>query len=148
VKISIDPVRVEQALDTQPDLAIDGFRYTSHQGPFPETAAEFADRRAKFFDEDYRCQIATACAYYRLFGIDKGRGSYGLKHLVESWGHDKTGRTGYVTNGCAILAAVICGYALVRERNSPNCRFKKDLAPPLRLQDPTPGDRRRNKKGN
>lgn len=122
---SANVASVMQALSTQPELAVDGFRHVTRHGPFPPTEAEFAASRAKFLDERYLRQIETACAYYRGFGIDTRSGSYGLKHRVERWGASQAGLVGYVTNGCAIVAAVMCGYKVIREKNSPNCRFKK-----------------------
>ena len=127
MKTPLTLANLTQALATLPDLAISGFRHNTRHGPFPRTEADFAESRAMFFQPEYLRQIETSCAYYREFGIDKGFGSYGLKHRVERWGMklEHTGLTGYVTNGCAIIAAVLCGYKLIRERNSPNCRFRK-----------------------
>ncbi len=116
--------RAMSALAQHPDLCIDGFRHTTRRGPYPSNDAEFAERRAMFMEPEYLRQICTACKYIREFGIDKGGGSYGLKHWIERWGQE-TGLEGYITNGCGILAAVLSGYKLVRKRNSPNCRFKK-----------------------
>ena len=80
-----------------------------------------------FFQPEYLRQFRTACEYYHEFGLDKGVGSYGLKHRIERWGMtlERGGLTGYVTNGCAIAAAVMCGYKTVRMKDSPNCGFKK-----------------------
>ena len=127
---SANVAHLQQALATQPDLAISGFRHRTRKGQFPSTDAEFAEHRAQFFQPECLRQIETACRYYREFGIDKRDGSYGLKHRIERWGQSRPGLVGYVTNGCAILAAVMCGYKPVRWKDSPNCRFKKNYRPP------------------
>lgn len=120
----IDPAHTQRVLSKYPDLGIDGFRHITHRGPYPSNDAEFAERRALFLVPKYLQQIDTAYAYLQHFDIDKHTGSYGLKHWMERWGREN-GMESYVTNGCAIVAAVLSGYQLVRERNSPNCRFRR-----------------------
>ncbi len=82
-----------------------------------------------FLKPKYLHQVETACEYLYhvhhsgLCDMDQV-GSYGLKHLMEDWGR-KSGFADYVTNGCAILGAVLSNYAVIRERDSPNCSFRK-----------------------
>ncbi len=123
MNLHADPANVQKTLIALPDLCIDGFRHYTRRGAYPSTQEEFAKRRAMFLDPEYLSQIATACAYLNLFTIDRKDGSYGLKHTVERWGRE-AGMQRYVTNGCVILAASMSGYRIVRERNSPNCRFR------------------------
>ena len=120
----IDPVRTQRVLAKYPDLGIDGFRHITPSGPYPSNDAEFAKRRAMLMEPKYLQHIDTACTYLCHFEIDKHASSYGLKHRMENWAREN-GMESYVTNGCAILAAVLSGYQLVRERNSPNCRFRR-----------------------
>jgi hypothetical protein len=118
-----DLARLKSALAQHPDLGIDGFRHMTRRGPYPSNDAEFAERRAMFMEPEYLRQIDTAYEYLNHFDIDKHTGSYGLKHLMENWGREN-GLESYVTNGCAILAAILAGYQIVRQRNSPNCTFR------------------------
>lgn len=119
---------VKQALSTLPDLTIDGFRHTTRSGPYPRTNEDFAERRAMFMQSTYLEQIDTACEYFNRFDIEKRNGSYSLKHQIERWGYS-VGRSDFVANGCAILAAIMSGYKIVRERNSPNCKFRCTATP-------------------
>lgn len=121
---NIAPFRIEHALSQQPALCIGGFRHDTSSQNSPFSNENFPKYRAQFLEPEYLSQIDTACEYLRHFEIDKKSGSYGLKHLIERWGAD-VGLEPYIANGCAILAAILCGYKVVRIRNNPNCRFKR-----------------------
>jgi hypothetical protein len=123
----IDDLKRKLAL--HPDLCIDGLRYNCHRPASPYSDARFPERRSMFLKPNYLHQVETACEY--LYHLHHSRlsdmeqiGSYGLKHRIEDWGR-KSGFADYVTNGCAILGAVLSGYALIHERDSPNCSFRK-----------------------
>lgn len=115
---------VRKIMANYPDLSIDGFRYKDRQVPHPATDEVFMDRRSQLVEDYELRRIMTACEYIHKFPIEGQRpvDSYALKHRAERWGHE-FGMEGYVTNGAAIVAAVLCGYSIIREKNSPNCRF-------------------------
>jgi len=113
---------INQVLTTLPDLSSNGFHFYDRGTPHPATGKEFEEMRSDLL-KDFRIEeIQTACDYLQLFPIE--RGSYGLKHDIERWGY-KVGKAGYVCNGATIVAAILCGYSIVREPNSPNCKFSK-----------------------
>ncbi len=118
--------RIQAVLDQQPALTVDGFRFNTGKGLYPNTDEELAERRAMLLQPEYLAYLDTAIEYFRHFEIDKKAGSYGLKHCIENWGYS-VGLSHYVPNGCAILAASMSGYKIVRERNSPNCKFRREL---------------------
>ena len=107
-------------LDQNPDLSANGWRYkgSRHDPEMPEE--RFQQFRFALTTPDGIAQIETACQYLRQFGPSPRNGSYGLKHDIEYWGSD-VGLEPYVSNGAAIVAAILCGYRIKRERNSPNC---------------------------
>lgn len=116
--------RIKQALANHPDLCIDGFRSEIHLLNSPYSDANFPSRREMFFEPEFLHHVVVACAYFSIFEIDEKWGSYGLKHDIERWANE-FGLGRWITNGCAILAASICGYDVVREEDSPNCRFRR-----------------------
>lgn len=120
---TLDRTHMKKVLDQHPDLSIDGWRYGNCKPDSLYGDTQFPSRRAMFMDMEYLSQIATAYEYFWHFDIHIKAGSYGLKHRIEKWGGAE-GLEHYVTNGCAILAALMSGYEAVREPNSPNCRFK------------------------
>jgi len=56
--------------------------------------------------------------------INNAHGSYGLKHVVETWATSRraTG-TEYISNGSLIAAFIRAGYRCVREGDGPNAVF-------------------------
>ena len=115
--------RVAAVLAKYPDLCIDGLRYQSRTPGSCYSDARFPARRELFFKPGYLRQIQTVLAFFGHVVMDDGLGSYTLKHIIERWGHEH-GLESCVTNGCAILGAVLAGYQVVRQRNSPNCTFR------------------------
>lgn len=111
---------VRQILDDHPDLCANGWRYkgSRHDPEIPEE--RFQQHRSALTTPDGIAQIEIACRYLRQFGPSPRSGSYGLKHDAEHWGRE-VGLAGYVSNGAAIVAAILCGYRIKRGRNSPNC---------------------------
>ena len=103
-----------------PDLSAYGFRFASRLG-WNENDS-FAKHRAVMAKEDFADQVNTAVAYLAENGLGK-HGSYALKHRCERWG-DRVGLRSYVSNGAAIVAAIMMGYMPVIEANSPNCLFR------------------------
>lgn len=69
-------------------------------------------------------EIKTAIQYLAFHPIPKGKSSYGLKHDIEYWTEAK-GERQYISNGAAILGALIYGYTPKCEPNSPNCGFRR-----------------------
>jgi hypothetical protein len=125
MSIHIPPAHIQHVLAQHPDLCIDGLRYVSTSSNSCYSDARFPERRAMFMKPEYLQQIVTACEYLNHFELDKRSGSYGLKHLMETWGR-KNGLASYVTNGSAILAAILSGYQIVRTKYpSPNCTFRR-----------------------
>lgn len=118
-----DLTHMKRVLAQHPNLSIDGWRYESLRPDSEYSDEQFPRRRAMFMEPEYQEHVATALVYLAFFEISKKRGSYGLKHDIERWGRTE-GLANYVTNGCAILAALMSGYKAVRQRNSPNCRLR------------------------
>lgn len=121
---NLNHMDLKSVIDANPELSIDGWRYNSPNPNSPYYPEQFPTRRAMLLLPRYLEQIQTSCEYLRHFEIDKRSNSYGLKHQIEQWGLS-VGLASYVTNGCAIAAGLLSRYAAVRERNSPNCRFKR-----------------------
>jgi hypothetical protein len=116
----ISRAEVQQVLDQNPDLSANGWRYKGSRHD-PEMLEErFQQFRFALTTPDGIAQIETACRYLHLHGPKTRNGSYGLKHDMERWGQS-VGLAGYVSNGAAIVAAILCGHGIERERNSPNC---------------------------
>ncbi len=109
---------------THPDLSIDGWRHNSGSLDCPYSSTRFPTRREMLLDSKFIAQISTAVEYIRHHGIGRRLNSYALKHYAESWGAS-VGMSQNVTNGCAILAALLAGYTPLREKNSPNCKFQR-----------------------
>ena len=116
--------RVKAVLEQHPDLSRDGFRFDIYASGSPYSNENFPENRAALLNPWHQEQIATVCEFLKQDEIRKRDGSYGLKHAIERWGNE-AGLCGYITNGCAIVGALLSGYTVVREKNSPNCRFKK-----------------------
>jgi len=123
--IHITSAHIQRVLAKHPDLCIDGLRYGSTSPNSCYTDARFPERRAMFLEPEYLPHIVTAYEYLNHFELYKRVGSYGLKHLMENWGR-ANGLASYVTNGCAILAAILAGYQILRTSYpSPNCTFRR-----------------------
>ena len=107
---------VKEMLDHYPNLGSFGWanRY------IPEK--EFAVDHKKLYGRI--TEIKTDIQYLAFHPIPKGKSSYGLKHNIECWAEAK-GERQYISNGAAILGALLCGYTPKREPDSPNCRFRR-----------------------
>lgn len=110
---------VSAVIEAHPDLSSYGWRFPSRSGW--NDGERFEHYRAETATEDFRRQVATCRAYIRAKRIGKCS-SYALKHSVEHWVRDR-GHPQYITNGAAIVAALMLDYSPVREMNSPNCWF-------------------------
>ena len=98
------PVDVHSVLAALPDLGYHGFG-----SPPPARLDEFTR------------EVAAACQWLKAPGrsrVLERHGSYRVKHLVE-----RSAQT-YISNGAAVVAAVLSGFEPVRSRFGPNCRFK------------------------
>lgn len=115
---------LHNVLATNPDLSIDGWRDICDSPNCPYSPDRFPARRALLLAPDYVAMINTAREFIQRYGIYKRCNSYGLKHDIEKWGAS-VDMSPFVTNGCAIAAALLSGYTIVREKNTPNCRFTK-----------------------
>ena len=69
-------------------------------------------------------EINTAAEYILSHDIPDWWTSYTLKHQAEHWGR-RNGYCGYVSNGAVIVAAILCGFTILRLENDPNCTFPK-----------------------
>lgn len=119
VRESLTAFDILRVMTDEPDLSTYGFKFHSRDGW--NDGEKFAKYRALMETPDFERQVDTALDYIRVRGIGK-HGSYSLKHKAERHGA-ATGMSSYVSNGAAIVAAVIAGYAVRREPNSPNCGF-------------------------
>ena len=120
--VKLHPLNLKRQLDKHPDLCVFGFRYASVRTDYCVDTGVFAKYRANFLEPEYLRQVGITCKYLNRFDLDKRVDSYALKHRIERWGRG-VDLSGYVSNGCAILGAILCDYSIVRERNSPNCGF-------------------------
>ena len=120
---TLDLTQMSRVLDRYPDLSIDGWRCPKCGPNSVYGNRQFDARRAMFWEMEYLTHTATALEYFWHFDIHIKSGSYGLKHTIERWGRDN-GLAGFVTNGCAILAALMSGYEAVRSPDSQNCGFR------------------------
>lgn len=114
---------IHSAIDKIWGLSIEGFDCSAHLKIEPIKTPTFAEQRARLYDFTHIEQIHTCVDYLDHNDITE-YGSYGAKHDMERWGRDHGG-VNYVTNGCAIVAAVLAGYTIIRIHDSPNCRFSK-----------------------
>jgi len=118
---------IGQVLVDLPDLTMNGFSFSDRGKPCPATDLELLVWRFDLLSPHRVPEIQTACDYIRQFPIEDQQpvDSYALKHRAERWGRT-VGKEGYVCNGAAIVAAILCGYPIIREKNSPNCKFKRN----------------------
>ena len=114
---------IHAAINSLPDLTINGFKCKEASKKII-TAPTFEDLRCAFYDPVHLDQINTAGIFLLTCDISM-EGSYGVKHSMERWGR-VNGGVSYVTNGCAIVAAKLDGYQIIRIANSPNCYFSKN----------------------
>ena len=113
-------------LNKFPTLNIHGFCHEPRSGndvDSPYHPENHKKEREKFFEERYLLQIQTVLKFCNFNTIPKHFTSYTLKHAAENWGEEFRYED-YVTNGCAVVGAVLAGYTVRRERNSPNCKFR------------------------
>jgi hypothetical protein len=114
---------IHSAIDKMLDLSITGFDCSGISKINPIKTPAFAEGRARLYDFMHLEQIHTCIDYLDHNNLSEW-GSYGAKHDMERWGRAHGG-VNYITNGCAIVAAVLAGYTIIREHDSPNCRFSK-----------------------
>lgn len=98
---------IHQVLSTYPDLGLFGF------GSLPPAPGD-----------EFLQQVTTARKWLTenpgQLRIVERRGSYAIKHLIEQ------ARGTYITNGAAIAAAVLEGFAPIRGKHlGPNCVFRR-----------------------
>lgn len=112
------PIDYIRAFKASPDLCIDGMHIPDKDPRSPYSEVQFPIRRKLLLETGSITAIDLCCQYINEHGIPRTWGSYGFKHEIERiFNH-------YITNGQVMLAAVICGYTLVRIRNTQNCTFR------------------------
>jgi len=114
---------VGQVLNQYKELSRNGFDYVDHQnGPIPRSPHERQQWCDHLHSADGIGEITTACEYILSLDIPDWWTSYTLKHQAERWGR-RNGYFGYVSNGAVIVAAILCGFTILRLDNDPNCMF-------------------------
>ena len=121
-KILPEP-EIKKVLDLFPDLSANGFSHHESGASIPATKAELDTWRDYLLYGDGISQVKSACYNIEEHSIAIRGNSYGMKHKAEGWARSN-GRFGYVSNGAFIVAAILFGYGVIREKNSPNCGFK------------------------
>lgn len=112
------PAEYIQALKANPDLCIDGMRLPDKDPKSPFSEARFSTRQKMLLEPDSIKTVNLCRQHIDENGIQPTCSSYGLKHKIERiFNH-------YVTNGQFMLAAVMCGYELVRIQKTQNCTFR------------------------
>jgi len=107
---------IKEMLDHYPNLGDFGWANRC----IPEK--EFAADRNKLYGR--LRETKTAIRYLEFHPIPKSKSSYGLKHDIECWTEGREERQ-YISNGAAILGALLYGYTPKYEPDSPNCRFRR-----------------------
>lgn len=122
----VERASVRRVMVAHPDLTIDGLRRCfGKANDFGYSNLDAFDKaRNCLLDDRHLHQITTAYRLIWHFPIPRKVYSYGLKHQLERAGHEFA-LAGYITNGCAIVGAVLAGYEIVRLRDCQNCEFKR-----------------------
>lgn len=107
--------QIDALMSAHGDLSAYGWAFRNRYGW--NTGSEFERNRAQMLKADFERQVAVCLAWLLEHRIPRGAGSYGAKHRVEN----DVGV--YVSNGALITAALLAGYAVDRDFNSPNCGF-------------------------
>ena len=113
--VAVERGDIIRVVAENPDLSAYGWRFRT--GSLWNDGDAFARHREQMLSQDFEQQVRASLAYLGTRRIPTKVGSYGAKHLVERW----AGR--YVSNGALIVAAILAGYRVVRDDNSPNCGF-------------------------
>ena len=120
-QVNVDAIR--KVLNQNQNLTRNGFDHTDHQNrPVPNLPEERHEWRAHLLSAEGLAEITTACEYILSKDIPDWWTSYTLKHAAERWGR-RHGYFGYVSNGAAIVAAILCGFTILELDNDPNCMF-------------------------
>jgi hypothetical protein len=115
---------IKTALKQYPCLSADGFCYSTFGQTFPASKAELKESRKQLLSECGVEQIYHAILFIRRFGVpQKHEGdSRTLKLAIEYMGR-RYGGYGYVSNGGAIVAAILCGIKPIFDPISGKCHF-------------------------
>lgn len=123
IRSQVNPTAVTQVLNEHRDFSRNGFDFHDNlTGSEPNSAKERQEWRYQLLSPDGHAELNTACEYILSHDIPDWWGSYTLKHEVERWGR-KNGYSDYISKGSVIIAAILCGFSILREENSPNCTF-------------------------
>jgi hypothetical protein len=113
---------VRKLLSEHPCLWYAGFRAECRTDTSSDCIDQFLADESRPSRSDFLQQIQAVIAYCKQSEDASRLDSYSFKHEVENW-CALGGERRYVSNGCAILGAMLSGYGIKRELNSPNCRF-------------------------
>jgi len=114
---------IRKVLNQHPELSPDGYDKLNHPGlPTPGSSRLRQESRDHFLSQDGLSEINTACEYILSHDIPDWWTSYTLKHAAERWGQ-RNGYSGFVSNGAAIVAAILCGFTILLQEDFPNCTF-------------------------
>lgn len=122
-RFQVTRVTVRRVLNQHKDLSRKGFNYVNPGNQSAPVSAEQWQEWRDYLEKEVGLdEITTACEYILSHDIPDWWGSYTLKHVAERWGREN-GYSVYVSNGAVIVAAILCGFSILREENSPNCTF-------------------------
>lgn len=108
---------IPRIMGKHPSLSAFGWNYPGY------ASATFEKERSKMQTDDFVKQVATALFFIGTKYLEN-HNSYQLKHWAERWGAEK-GLAPYVSNGAFIVAALMFDYEPKREKDGPNCTFRR-----------------------
>jgi hypothetical protein len=115
---------IKKALKQNPDLSAEGYCCSTFSQTSPISKAKRKESRKQLLSEWGVEQIYYAILFIRRFGVpQKHEGdSRTLKMAIEYLGR-RYGGYGYVSNGGAIVAAILCGIRPIVDPISGKCHF-------------------------
>ena len=111
--MKVTRAKIQEVCRKYPTLTIEGFSHFTPVGT-----------RVKIFMENCD-QIEDAVDFLTAMGGPQPKfcrvlESYKIKHIAEKSPYS---RTGYISNGCLIVAAVLLGFKIELTKTPPNCVF-------------------------
>jgi len=98
--------RSAKVIELYPSLGYEGFRYRCDQF-FDEVG--WCNQQTKLLGHQGQFEVQTTISYFIHKSADRVVFSGSLKHSAETWGAE-LGLASYVSNGSAILGAILSGY--------------------------------------